>query len=173
MKTIVLAGNHQEFERYLNDNGLTTRDAIYGDHNHMAGVEAAKVVVYGTFWDRKDATELERFAKTRIRPEQPELFDIEKGRELRDAGIEKVTGSDPDWQLHARSVIRELAASGEPFSTDDFHDRLDFQPHHHNAVGGVFRWAMREGLIEKQGTLESKRPSAHARLIWMYVGKNK
>lgn len=66
-KIIVLAGNRHEFEYYLNHNGLTDSEAIYGyDPIRIQGIHASKVEVVGTFWDRKDAGELKRLAESRI-----------------------------------------------------------------------------------------------------------
>ena len=69
-KIIVLAGNRREFNNYLDEKGLTNfaGNYIYGAEPHnIMGIEAEKVEVIGTFWDRKDALIMEREAKSRIR----------------------------------------------------------------------------------------------------------
>jgi len=67
-KIIVLAGSRLEFERYLDNNGLTDSEAIYGyDAHSMAGIEASKIEIVGTFWDKHDAGELNREAQSRVR----------------------------------------------------------------------------------------------------------
>lgn len=71
-KIIVLAGSRIEFEEYLNRNGLTDTEAVYGlEPNRIAGIIASKVEVVGTFWERKDAGELLVFAESRIRLPSP------------------------------------------------------------------------------------------------------
>ena len=101
------------------------------------------------------------------------IFDLDAGRALREEGIKRVVDNSADWQVYARAVLATLAVTGVAFSTDDFHEKLKFQPHHHNSIGGVFRWARFNGLIDKVGTKESERPSAHARLVWVYKGSEK
>lgn len=106
-------------------------------------------------------------------PPQFSIFDIEAGQRAREEGMQKVVDNSAEWQEYARAVLATLAVSGKTFSTDDFHNALKVQPHHPNAVGGVFRWARSHGLIERAGTKESERPSAHARLVWLYRGSEK
>ena len=67
-KIIVLAGNREQFEDYLNKNGLTDSEAIYAfEPNRILGIEASKIEVVGTFWDRKDADKLYNLAWSRVR----------------------------------------------------------------------------------------------------------
>lgn len=67
-KIIILAGNRQQFEDYLEDNGLTDSQAVYGyEPDRILGIEASWVEVIGTFWERKDAVELRNLALTRVR----------------------------------------------------------------------------------------------------------
>ena len=67
-KIIVLAGSREQFERYLDDNGLTDSEAIYGYHaDRILGIEASKVVEVGTFYERNDAYELRQLAESRVR----------------------------------------------------------------------------------------------------------
>jgi hypothetical protein len=66
-KIIVLAGNREQFESYLNENGLTDSDAIYGyDPIRLYGIRASKVEVIGTFWERKDASKIKEVADSRV-----------------------------------------------------------------------------------------------------------
>ena len=68
-KIIVLAGNREQFERYLDDNGLTDTEAVYGyARDVMLGIEASIVVKVGTWYKKKKAYELEQEAKSRVRP---------------------------------------------------------------------------------------------------------
>lgn len=67
-KIIVLAGNIEQFNRYLEEYGLTTKEAVYGwSPEVINGVEAKSVVEIGTFYERKDKFELRELANSRIR----------------------------------------------------------------------------------------------------------
>jgi hypothetical protein len=67
-KIIILAGNREQFERYLDENGLTDSDAIYGyEPDRVCGIIASKVEVIGTFWEKKNANEIYKEALTRVR----------------------------------------------------------------------------------------------------------
>lgn len=67
-KIIVLAGNREQFERYLDENGMTDSEAIHGYCAEVLyGIEASKIVEVGTFYERKDCHELKELALTRIR----------------------------------------------------------------------------------------------------------
>ena len=67
-KIIVLAGNRREFEFFLDYNGMTDSEAVYGYCPEiMAGIEANIVEITGTFWDLKNAGKLEEYARSRIR----------------------------------------------------------------------------------------------------------
>jgi len=67
-KIIVLAGSREQFEDYLANNGLTDSEAIYGYlPERIYGIEASKVEIIGTFWDRKDAGKLYELALSRVK----------------------------------------------------------------------------------------------------------
>lgn len=67
-KIIILAGTKQQFDSYCRVNELNMESAVYGhSFESIQGVEASKVEVIGTFWDRKDASELKELADSRIR----------------------------------------------------------------------------------------------------------
>ena len=67
-KIIVLAGSRQQFEDYLDKNGLTDSEAIYGyEPERLMGIEAREVITIGTFFERKDAVQLLELAESRIR----------------------------------------------------------------------------------------------------------
>ena len=67
-KIAVLAGNRREFERWLSDNGMTDREALHAfEPRVILGSEISRIEVTGTFWYRKDATELHDLAKSRVR----------------------------------------------------------------------------------------------------------
>lgn len=66
-KIIILAGNREQFEKYLNENGFTDSEAIYGYRpENIMGIQASKVEIVGTFWKKKNASELQKLANTRI-----------------------------------------------------------------------------------------------------------
>ncbi len=65
--TIVLAGNLTQYNHFLEEQGHTDTDCIYGQANTMRGIIARDVVEYGTFYERSDANELRELAKSRIR----------------------------------------------------------------------------------------------------------
>jgi hypothetical protein len=61
---IVLAGNYQQFREYAHDD----KRFVFGDSvDKMRGLNVSGVVEVGTFWKRKDAGELYREAKQRVR----------------------------------------------------------------------------------------------------------
>ena len=67
-KIIVLAGSREQFERYLDEKGLTDSEAVYGYEPYvLMGIEAKEVVTFGTFYERNDAIKLEELAKSRIK----------------------------------------------------------------------------------------------------------
>lgn len=67
-KIIVLAGNREQFERFLDENGLTDSEAIYGyEPSVIYGIDASRVEVVETFWERQDAAELKELADSRVR----------------------------------------------------------------------------------------------------------
>lgn len=94
------------------------------------------------------------------------------GQQLKDAGIASVETHSAEWQDHAAEVIADLAWSGRQFSTDDFHARLKYLPHHPNAIGAAFRRAQKSGVIRRVGWQQSERAAAHARVIAVYQGRN-
>lgn len=66
-KIIVLAGSRIQFERYLDDNGLTDSEAVYGwCPDRILDTRASKVVVIGDFYQRNDAHQLEELANSRV-----------------------------------------------------------------------------------------------------------
>ena len=92
------------------------------------------------------------------------------GTQLKDAGIASVENHSADWQIHAAKVIEGLAQTGKQFSPDDFHARLEYLPHHPNAIGAAFRRAQLAGVIRRIGWQQSERAPAHARVVAVYLG---
>lgn len=67
MKTIILAGNIEEFNNYIRALELSPDDYIYGEPHSIQPIHAKAVTTIGTFWERKDASDLINLAKSRIR----------------------------------------------------------------------------------------------------------
>lgn len=67
-KEIILAGNIEQFNNYVDALEINRNSVVYG-HNisSIRGVEASKVTVIGTFDERKDSIELFDEANSRIR----------------------------------------------------------------------------------------------------------
>ena len=71
-KTIVLAGNIQQFNRFIQDIGLNPKDEdlhfIYVDRiDKVIGVDVRDVIKIGTWYENKNAYELEEICISRIR----------------------------------------------------------------------------------------------------------
>lgn len=61
---LVLAGNRQQFEHWLDEKGLTDTDARHGyEPRVIMGNRYSAVIEIGTFWERKDARKLRNFVK--------------------------------------------------------------------------------------------------------------
>ena len=67
-KIIILAGNREQFERYIENNNLNHNETVYADGQvKVRGIEASKVITVGTWYEKSNAFELEELAKSRIR----------------------------------------------------------------------------------------------------------
>ena len=64
-KIAVLAGNYEEFCKFLDENGGTDTNYIYADE-HIIGYRLNDYVVYGSFWERKNASIILEKIKSRI-----------------------------------------------------------------------------------------------------------
>jgi hypothetical protein len=65
---VVLAGNKQEYEKYLEDQHLSSSQAVFGDTTEsMIRLRVSSIVTVGTFWDRPDAWPLQNMAESRLR----------------------------------------------------------------------------------------------------------
>lgn len=67
-KVIVLAGSYSEFVKYVSGVTFADRDnVIYADTpTKIAGVEAERVDIVGTFWGREDAGRMKELAESRV-----------------------------------------------------------------------------------------------------------
>lgn len=64
----ILAGSREQYERWLDENGHTSRTAVYGyDRPRIESTEFSRVEIVGSFWERRDAGELLRAARSRER----------------------------------------------------------------------------------------------------------
>ena len=94
----------------------------------------------------------------------PDLFDLDQGRRLREDGKEAASIRNGKWLSTMRHKARQIATERGTVTSDDIQDfceRLRFWPTHHNAMGAVFK----RDEWEAVGWIESRRPSAHARAI--------
>jgi hypothetical protein len=104
------------------------------------------------------------------------LFDLPLGERLAQRGQAQAMSSDAAWEWSRRAelAIRELAATGTPFTSDDL-VRLAGLPSYgvnrNNAVGAFFTSASKRGLIERTGSYKkSRRAVSHGRMIAVWVG---
>lgn len=70
MTEVVLAGNFQEYARFMADRGFGPSRAIYVDRpERVMGLELAEQEIYvvGTFWERSDAGQIYERVRERIR----------------------------------------------------------------------------------------------------------
>ena len=77
------------------------------------------------------------------------------------------------WDVAAQTVMNHLAATGRPFTADDFRtlmvDAPD--PHHPNTIGAYFRRAHADGLIRPTGRVApATTASRHGALIREWIG---
>lgn len=79
------------------------------------------------------------------------------------------SAAPPDWLWSARNLIERLAATGEPFTTDDVWQALP-QPPEPRAIGALIRAAAKAGKIRRVGWRESSRPECHRRPVAMWEG---
>lgn len=76
-----------------------------------------------------------------------------------------------EWILRARGTVREFAASEIPFTASDVQASLPpaAEP---RALGGVIRWAHRNGVIEPTGRwVTTDRAASHGRPEREWVGR--
>lgn len=108
---------------------------------------------------------------------QDDLWDFlqppaDEAKRLRDAGTEvALNAADSRARGAAERALRDLAASGGVFSSDDLHERVGGPLGCSSAVmGSLFLSAARRGEIEHIGYIKSKRPSSHGREVKTWRG---
>jgi hypothetical protein len=108
--------------------------------------------------------------------EELPLFDLPAGQARRDVGAAAALNGDALslalWRSAARASLTKLAHRGWEFSADDLVADIGPPPiGRHNALGGLFLWAVREGLVRPAGFHAAQRPSAHARIQRTWIGE--
>lgn len=93
----------------------------------------------------------------------------------RDVALARVDGAaDPLWRAAADRIIRELAASGVEFTTDDVWSRLDrtgTATHEPRALGALLKAAAQRGIVRATDRYRnSVRVECHARPVRVWVG---
>lgn len=87
----------------------------------------------------------------------------------RDAGIAAAEDhADPRIVLTVDAVIRELAASGQPFSANDVRKRVSAPGR--GLAGARVRAALQRRQLRQVGEVKSDLGSTHAKPIGLYVG---
>lgn len=101
--------------------------------------------------------------------------DEMSGIERKTIGQAKAVSGASEWYLTAQEEITRMAKRRKnPFTADDLIERVglpnsDGAENSNNAVGPVFSWARRKGLIKHVGYTQSARPSSNARVISMWA----
>lgn len=84
----------------------------------------------------------------------------EAGKRLRDNGMALASDAQErveiGWAELAYMAILSVARMKETVHVDDVRAIFSHEPHHHNAWGAVWMRAIRDGVIERTGTV---RPS--------------
>jgi hypothetical protein len=104
--------------------------------------------------------------------EQDEFnFDASTGAQLRDQGIELVRSHTPEqWKEAQAEAIMTLALAGNPFTAEDVRDICGDPPNSVNAMGAGINAAVKAGIMVQAGYILAQRPSAHRRLLRVYIG---
>lgn len=97
------------------------------------------------------------------------------GEQLKLFGMEQALAAAPDWAAQARVVIRVLAMSGQPFTSEDLVEAIGLPrghvgQHRNNAVGAAFSAAARKGEITRIGYAKADRHTLHAAVISVWIG---
>lgn len=88
-----------------------------------------------------------------------------KGRDLRDAGIARVSIGREDWIAKARSLAVWIAKQSGKVTINDVRQLIDLpDDFHHNTWGAV----LRGDAFEPIGYCQATHPSAHARVVRVY-----
>ena len=87
------------------------------------------------------------------------------GRELRDAGIERVSIGRKEWIARARSIAANIAKRSGHVTINDVRKFIDLpDDYHHNTWGAVFK----SDAFQAIGFCQATHASAHARVVRIY-----
>lgn len=82
------------------------------------------------------------------------------------------------WRTDAYRALRELAARGEPFTSDDLLERVGAPDDQHtpngrnSSIGSLFRQAAAEGWIESDGrVVKSRAPHRKSGAVRVWQGR--
>lgn len=88
-----------------------------------------------------------------------------KGRDLRDAGIARVSIGREEWIAKARSTAVEIARRAGQVTINDVRKFIELPDDYHpNTWGAV----LRGDAFEPIGFCQATHPSAHARVVRVY-----
>lgn len=105
------------------------------------------------------------------------LFDEIAANDAKRFGMDLAeTNASEIWKAEVKSAIAWLTRSKTEFTSDDvwqvLYERKVTEPENPAAMGSMFRWAAKEGLITFSGRyVQSKKKSTHARDIKVWVSK--
>lgn len=110
---------------------------------------------------------------------QLSIFKTATGRQLRDAGMARVTFHNSAWAGKATKAIEhefQFLVVNSLFTGEDLHQWLEDggleEPEHPNAwsatIGAQLRRWLKDGTIVQAGAITAHRPEAHGRLIRRY-----
>lgn len=97
------------------------------------------------------------------------------GDQLKEEGTARVIDNEqPQLVAILDRAIRELAATGQPFTVEDARNRAGEEAlsmlRQPNTVGAAFNRVKSEGLIRAVGYTKARRPSRHSAVIRQWVG---
>jgi len=120
-------------------------------------------------WKLSMQRDIERYRAmgTWIRP----CSDIDEGERLAREGMDKAWAAEAEaWKCLAWETLVCLANTGQQFNADDIREKIG-EPTRPNAMGSLFSKAKRQGLIHIVGFRPMRNKSAHARVTFVYSGK--
>lgn len=93
------------------------------------------------------------------------------GELLKEQGTRRADqAADAVWKQLADAAIDRLAATGQPFTTDDVRELGVPDPSSPKAWGARMLSAAKSGRIRRVGYQPSRRPSVHAHPVAVWVG---
>lgn len=106
-------------------------------------------------------------AKTTGPPQvQPKNGETRKREGIEQANVQV----DGDWAENFDLVLRELAESGLPFTSQQITAKVGLPPGHPSAIGARINLAARQGLITDVGVTKSRRDNRHASRVTIWQG---